>query len=292
MDSLLHPSEDLKSAYAINNRENYIRSNEADTTGHGEDVLELLGYFAPRAEFNLYRVIAADGTAKRGNLVDAIGDASAHGVDLLNLSIGVFHGEEEDHDCGGMCRVADETRLAIEDGVTVLTATGNRKRDDPLAVHCPALTDEAIGVGGFVSRCRTDLIETEQSGQYWVRNDEVRGPFCGQRGCSPDQACEDNRYEYPWRGNVSFHNAEPDVLAPVHHPSGSIEEPVLKAGTSFGVPVVSGLLAVILGDLIELGIDPAPENVHRAVVEGGVDIDEGGVQKFHADNTWEFLEAG
>lgn len=166
--------------YAINNRENYVHSGDPDTTGHGGDVLELLGYFAPRSEFNLYRVVTSAGTAKRGNVVDAIGDASAHGIDVLNLSIGIFHGEEEDHDCGGMCRVADETRLAIEDGVTVIAATGNRQLDDPLAVHCPALVDEVIGVGGFVSRCRTELIETGQSGQYWTRNEELRGPFCGQ----------------------------------------------------------------------------------------------------------------
>ncbi len=189
-----------------------------------------------------------------------------------------------------MCRVADETRLAIEDGVTVIAATGNRQQDDPLAVHCPSLVEEVIGVGGFVSRCRADLIETETSGQYWVRNDDVRGPFCGQRGCSPEHDCEEHRYEYPWRGNVSFHNAEPDVLAPVHHPSGSAEDPILQSGTSFGAPVVSGLLAVILGDLIDLGIDPGPEDVRRAVTEGGADIDEGAIQKFHAGNVWRVLE--
>lgn len=57
---------------------------------------------------------------------------------------------------------------------------------------------------------------------------------------------------------MSFHNAEPDVLAPVHHPVGPEDDPVLQTATSFGAPVISGLLAAIVGDLFEIGIDPDP----------------------------------
>lgn len=285
----MHPSDDLANTYTIDRRENYIDSQDPETTGHGEDVLELLGYFAPKASFNLYRVIAEDGRTKRGTLVAAIGAANQHGVDILNLSIGIYHQEEANHDCGGHCRVADETRLAVQNSTTVLAATGNRTTDDPRAVHCPALVDETIGIGGFVSRCTTDLIETADSGQYWVRHDGLDGPFCGQRGCSSSHLCEENRYEYPWRGNVSFHNALPDILAPVHHPAGTEEDPILQTGTSFGVPVISGLLAAIVGDLSELGIEPDPDKLKRAVIEASIGIDEGNLPKFHAGNTWTFL---
>lgn len=269
---------------------NYVADESPDTTGHGEDVLELLGYFAPAATFDLYRVVAENRYAKRGNLVQAIADASSRGVDLLNLSVGIHHHEEPDGDCGGHCRVADEAHLAIESGTMVVAAAGNREKEDSLAVHCPAVLDDAISVGGFVSHCRNDLIESDDSGQYWVFDDEtLLGPYCGQHGCGPDDECEDHRYEKPWQGNVSFHNTVPDVLAPVHHPAGTEIDPTLQSGTSFGTPIVSGSLATIVSDLAESENYPSPLELRGAVSMGANDIDEGVLQKFDAGATWESL---
>ncbi|MCU4802426.1 S8 family serine peptidase [Halobacteria archaeon HArc-gm2] len=275
---------------AIEDETNYVAEDAPDTTGHGEDVLELLGYFAPDAMFDLFRVVAGNGKAKRGNFVQAITDASRRGVDILNLSIGVHHHEEPGGDCGGHCRVADEARLAIESGTAVVAAAGNRTKEDSLAVHCPAVLDDAITVGGFVSHCRNDLIESKDAGQYWVRNDETLvGPYCGQRGCGPADECDAYRYEKPWQGNVSFHNAVPDVLAPVHHPVGTEANPTLQSGTSFGTPVVSGSLAAIVSDLTVRGVVPSPVELRRAVSLGASHIDEGPLQKFDASDTWETL---
>jgi hypothetical protein len=184
----------------------------------------------------------------------------------------LYHHEEEDGDCGGHCQVADETRLAIEDGIAVVAATGNREKENALAVHCPALIDEAIGVGGFVARCRHDVLDDEESGKYWIRTDGLEGPFCGQRGCTPDESCEEHRYEYPWRGNVSFHNAVPDVLAPVHHPAGTVEEPKLQNGTSFGTPVITGLLASACSDC---GHIPNPAELSHVVRVGSTTLTKG-----------------
>lgn len=252
-------------------------------------MVEILGWFAPEATFNLYRVIAGNQQTSRGNLIAAIGDASNHGVDLLNLSVGVFHQDEPDGDCGGHCRVADETKLAIEAGTTVLAATGHRSPEDGKAVHCPALVDESIGVGGFVAHCRYDRVETEEGGQYWIRNDDERGPFCGQQGCEPGASCGEFRFEQPWQGNVSFHNAVPEVLAPVHHPAKDESGPVLQSGTSFGTPVVTGILAAILSDLAELDIEPTPAELQRAVKLGGSNIDQGDLPKLNAGATWDQL---
>lgn len=288
VDSILEPADEVAEELDIDVRENYIDSDVPDTTNHGGDVLELLGYFAPEATFDLYRIIAADRAAKRGNLVQAVADASRHGVDFLNLSVGVHHHEESAGDCGGHCRVADETRLAIQSGTTVIAATGNREQDASLAVHCPALLDEAIGVGGFVSRCRNDLAGTDESGQYWVRDGGLRGPFCGQRGCRPGVQCSEHRYEYPWRGNVSFHNAVPDVLAPVHHLAGSVSEPTLQGGTSFGAPVVSGALAAIVSDLDG---EPDAAELRRTVRLGATDIDEGELPKFDGEGSRAILRS-
>lgn len=289
VDSLYHPDEHLSDAYMTNRRENYIHTETSDTTGHGGDVLETVGYFAPNAEFNLYRVIAETGQARRGDLVQAIADANQHGLDFLNLSVGIAHHEEENYDCGGQCRIAEETRLAINDGLTIVAAAGNRTRDASLAVNCPARVTNTICVGGLVSRCTASLVEGEESGQYWVRNDGIHGPFCGQRDCSQARSCSDHRYEKPWMGNVSFHNATPAVVAPVHHPSKSSEAPVLQSGTSFATPIVCGLLAAIAGDLLEKGINPSPSEFHTAVVNGAAEIDEGDIGKFQAGATWDHL---
>lgn len=106
---MFHPDEDLVDAYKIDRRENYIYTDEPDTTGHRGDVVELLGYVAPQSVFNLYRVIVQNGRARRGDLVAAIAAAGEHGVDLLNLSVGIYHDEEPTKDCDGRCRVAAET---------------------------------------------------------------------------------------------------------------------------------------------------------------------------------------
>lgn len=229
--------------------------------------------------------------AKRGNLIRAITDASSRDVDILNLSVGVHHHEEPDGDCGGYCRVADEARLATESGTMIVAASGNREKDDSLAVHCPAVLDDAISVGGFVSHCRNDLFESDDSGQYWVSDDDrIVGPFCGQHGCRSNDKCDSYRYEKPWQGNVSFHNAVPDVLAPVHHPAGTKTDPTLQSGTSFGTPIVSGSLAAMLSDLAEIDIDPSPAELRRAVAMGASDIDEGPLLKFDSGEVWDEIQ--
>lgn len=77
----------------------------------------------------------------------------------------------------------------------------------------------------------------------------------------------------------------PDVLAPVHHPTMIDDEALLQSGTSFGTPIITGLLAVIMGDLIDPGVDPTPAAIQTAVQDGTVEIDEGDLQKFNATNT-------
>nr|WP_256534000.1 S8 family serine peptidase [Halovivax cerinus] len=268
-----------------------MADDEADTTGHGSDVLEILGYFAPRATFEVYRVIARNGRTRRSSLAQAIADAADDGVDVLNLSVGLYHSHEPANTCNGNCTVATESKYAAKNGTTIVAAAGNRDGESVKGVYCPAVNDSAIGVGGLVSRCRSNVVDTPESGQYWIRNPTVEGPFCGQRGCDVSASCQENRLEQPWRGNVSFHNGEPDTLAPVHYPAGDAREPLLQKGTSFATPIVSGVLASIFGDLLEVGRDPDPQTVRRAVRHSAREIDEGRIGKFDAERTWTHLES-
>ncbi len=108
-------------------------------------------------------MIAQTGEAKRSNLADAIADAGHHGIDLLNLSVGIFHSRSEDNHCDGNCTIATETRLTIEEGTTVFAATGNRSQTETKGTYCPALLEESIGIGGFVSRCTSNLLVPSQT---------------------------------------------------------------------------------------------------------------------------------
>ncbi|WP_135823521.1 S8/S53 family peptidase [Halorussus ruber] len=293
------PTEsDVDSQYKINRRENYVASEKPDTTGHGTAVFDYATATSPKAVYNFYRVIAEEpdtghGKAKRSNVVRAIAAAVEHGVDVLNLSLGVCHHEEDGYDCGGHCRIGDEARWAVEEhDVTIVTAIGNEKTAD--AVTCPGLLDEVIGVGGLISLCTNDVSDSTEGSQYWIHGDELYGPFCGQRKCENGQDCEDNRKDVPWDGNAPFVNAEPDVLAPAIRASGDTQErdASFQSGTSFATPLVTSSLVSILSDLIiEEGKQPSPKELQQAVTEASKPIDRSDLQKYSESATFDALRS-
>lgn len=299
-DSIYELPSDSRVAdqYKINCRENYVASQAPDTTGHGTGVFDYVSAVAPKAMYNFYRVIAEDpetgrGEAKRSNVVRAIAAAVEHGVDVLNLSLGVCHHEEDGYDCGGACRIGDEARWAIEEhDVTIVAAVGNEETAD--AVTCPGLLDEVIGVGGFVSLCTNDVVDCNECSQYWLHTDELYGPFCGQRGCSGERACKTERREVPWEGNAPFANAEPDVLAPAIRASGDNLErnASLQSGTSFATPLVTSSLVSLFSDLIaEEGKQPSPEQLRQAIAEASKPIDRGDWKKYSESSTFDLLRS-
>jgi subtilase family serine protease len=274
--------------------ENCVATEEVDTTGHGSRVFDIVQASAPRSTFSFYRTIVKDpdsgkGVAKRSNVVDAIYEASQRGVDILNISLGVCHSEEEGHDCGELCRIADEARLAVEeDGVTIVAATGNDWNAD--AVACPALVTDVIGVGGYISICENDIDYSGESSQYWVNSDQMYGPFCGHRGCFSGP-CEKHCKEEPWGNNVSFHNAVPNILAPVARVAEDSDGLSLEAGTSFATPLIAGRLATVVSDLIlEEGKDPDPGDLRRGLQLTGAELDEGHMTKYNEQKLFQHLE--
>lgn len=213
VDSVLPDADRFDgSTFRIERREDFVAPDEEDTSGHGSRVFDTLQFCSPESSFSFYRVIVKDperetGVAKRSNVVEAIDTAARDGVDILNLSLGICHAEEDGHDCGELCRIADGARLAIEEEeLTIIAATGNDWNAD--AVTCPALVSRVIGVGGYASVCTNDLDTSGQSSQYWVDAGQLYGPFCGQRGCQ-SEACDAYRSHVPWENNVSFHTRLP-----------------------------------------------------------------------------------
>ena len=206
----------------------------------------------------------------RGETVQAIADATEADVDVLNISAGI------PHECGGRCILSREAKLAAEiDNVCIVAAIGNQDNEtvEKEGVNCPALLDSVIGVGGYVPTCEADIDRGKQSSQWWLENGNIIGPFCGQTGdCCSDEICETNRKEEPWKANVSFHNAAPDVLAPVIDINGSsLSEMTFQVGTSFAAPIISALLARMLGELDEI---PSVDKIQKSIRLTGKQLDE------------------
>lgn len=221
----------------------------------------------------------------RGETAQAIADAVEAGVDVVNISAGI------PHECGGHCILGREAKLAAEiDNLCIVAAIGNQDNEtvERQGVNCPALLDSVIGVGGYVPFCSADIDRSNQSNQWWLENGEFIGPLCGQmEDCCLNESCETNREEVPWKGNVSFHNTAPDVLAPVMDINGkSLSEVTFQTGTSFFAPIISALLTRILG---ELDKKPSPEEIQKAIRLTGNQLDQSDLIKMNETAAREYL---
>lgn len=302
IDSLGEPHQPFKEAYDFEGfHDDYVDHDHDDPIGHGTDVLNIVTSLAPNSSFSTFQIMDVkegdddtdDGTPEvggnRGDLADAIADAGDLGIDVLNISAGIAH------ECKGLCAISREAELAAEvDGVCIVAATGNKEEDviGRVGVHCPALSDSVIGVGGFLPLCAADIHRGDESEQWWLENDTILGPFCGQRGCCPSSSCEESCEEILWQGNISFHNAAPDALAPVLDVSGtSLTDIRIQPGTSFAAPIISGLLADIIGDLIEVDERPPQDEIFNAVRYTGAENDIEGYAKFNYKAVWNYLSS-
>lgn len=266
--------------------DDYVPGDEPDPLGHGTRVFDIITSIAPQATFSNFQVLGQfeeDGEVvdggERSALISGIWDAADAGVDVLNLSLG------EKHTCHGLCAVNREAELAVEtEHMTIVAATGNKDgSDNRHGVSCPAMDDAVIGVGGYIPRCGQPIQRSDSSSQWWLEGDEIVGPLCGQLGCCNDGDCNEYRNETEWEGNVFFHNAAPDILAPCIDIYGSNTESLsFQIGTSFAAPLVSGLLGRILSDLQIDGVEPTPDEVRNAIIATGNEIDIGDYRKFNA----------
>ncbi|QHS17947.1 S8 family serine peptidase [haloarchaeon 3A1-DGR] len=294
VDSVSTPPSSLRTQIDLDTvYDSYTTAEEADVCGHGSNVLHLLSTLAPEATFSTFQVIDEPGddqTQAHGNrsaVADAIADAGAGDVDMLNLSLGIRH------ECQGFCSLARETKRVIaEYETTIVSVTGNKQpQADREGVHCPGVVESVISVGGYIPHCSHDLVDSEDSGQWWCPEEDgtVYGPFCGQLDCCDGVSCSEYRREELWDGNVLFHNATPDVIAPALYVAGLEDGVTLNAGTSYSAPIITGIVATILSESDELGGQTPPEAIQTAIRRTSAPIDDDTYYKLDAHSALDYL---
>lgn len=290
--------------------ENYVASEEPDTTGHGTSVLDLLRAFAPKSIYKPHRVIAEDGEFKPSNFLKTMHKIETDNIDIVNISAGKYH-----PNCGTNCRICHSVESVTSNDTIVVAGAGNRKENRELDVYCPAKSPGSIAVGMSETLCTANpQIDPQKSekfdlskppdqdtfrppGAYWVDHDE-KSPFipnenyCSQLACSPLHPCEENRKtEYSY-GNVKWENYVPQVVAPGHYPIADIRSGNfrLDPGTSYSTAIVSGSIATVLSEIFPS--TPSPELVRRVVGSTAQELECGVVGKINMQGLLDVLTQG
>lgn len=244
---------------------------------HGLRVASFATCFAPEATFHFYQVINEDGNIPLGAYEDAIDQAIADDVDVLNISAGNDWDVPVDAD-----PYSQKPPEAIENGITVVSAAGNYNGVPPKPpVHSPAAMPSVISVGGIVTFCpesANSTHDTPREGPYYVEDGSDANLYCSEQGCAGGGDCVTKQSRELWDGNPSESRGSIDVLAPMAYPYETPEgEYQIEVGTSFAAPIVSGVLAEAYGDIRDKGgILPEPgvakNTVEETVAEGVTNV--------------------
>lgn len=271
IDSIKEPPVGMFPGIEIENRRTVFDGGLEDSNLHGERVLAYACLPAPNATYSLYQAAKdeAIGTFKYALAVD---QAIKDDVDILNVSYGHLN-----RGCAGDCPLCAATEKALDAGITVIVAAGNRTGPQP-GVRCPAIKEDAIAVAGVVTRCTNDS-STIPRGAYTLPNPDENWAsptewHCGKRGCKGgvDGTCINDR-DVSWQGNPTPSGNKPDILAPVHIIVESNGEPITDSGTSYAAPLVTGGLAVAFSTAeMEGGSIPEPYQARQAVRKSGLNI--------------------
>lgn len=238
----------------------------------------------PAANFHLYRVKTAR-RAREQRLLDetdadvtgndiikqAIGQAIDDNIDVVNLSLGRLH-----KFCQG-CVFDGPIAQLHENGATVVAAIGNeheRRRHEH--VLCPALTDEAVSVGGVTNHCRAPVSDRDADRRIWADTEMLprvpedrQGPYCSFRGCTAGtKSCAEYRSETPADCNIRSYRGNPEILAPAQKPEYVDEENGYVAfakGTSFAAPLVAATAARLRAQF-QTAVSPA--TIREALLSG------------------------
>ena len=297
LDTALNAPKQMRDGVDVDVTRDYRNSKIRDESGHGTTVFAILSALCPNATFNFYRVLDDRKVIDPGEMLKPIQDAINDGVDILNISAGY-----STSDTSPDTLIAHAVRDACNNGMSIVAASGNLEEPGE-QVDYPAMVDEAIAVGGYVSMCTATQFSKPEARAYeqthqnvnrhWAyapavarpeQSDMFYGIYCSQRGCSNSDSCQDNRFEEWWQGNVNPRGCKPDILAPPYIPDEQVSGVTeYKYGSSFSCPIVSGLLSLIHVDSPTSNIDPI--DLRNAVISGGKTIDDNSGDKFCYEDT-------
>lgn len=112
----------------------------AGENDHGTHVAGIVAQVAPASRLYLYKVFGASGVATRKSIVEAIAQAVADGVDVINGSWG-------EAECKGGCPVDRAVSYAVRNGTMFVGSAGNQGVGSGSTLTCPAGNPDIITVG-------------------------------------------------------------------------------------------------------------------------------------------------
>ena len=220
-----------------------------DDNGHGTHVAGICassGYaskgaykgIAPRCNIIIEKVLDGYGIGCVEYVEEAINwtikNKDKYGIEIVNLSIGSYGSNKIDTK-----RLLNVVEYAWDEGLVVLTAAGN-KGPKPYSITEPGTCKKIITVGAV-----EEIMSYSNSGRK-IKNFS---------GCGPTRECI----------------VKPEVVAPganiisCNNSSGYIN----KSGTSMSTPIVSGIIALGLGELYKKsvnGLSRGNKKINRDIV--------------------------
>ena len=227
LDTGVYPHAALKNRIASFHDFVNEKSEMYDDNGHGTHISGIIGGYLPNYRFqgiapgcllHIYKVLNTSGNGQIDTLTAAIRDIlenrRENQVKIINISVGMTDGINQSQ----QDKLLDIVNEAWKAGIVVVAAAGNNGPGEN-TVTCPGIAKKIITVGS---------VDDNNPGAG-------RGLKRGYSGRGPTAECV----------------VKPEILAPgTGIRSCGIRNPYafsVKSGTSMAAPVVTGMLALLLG---------------------------------------------
>lgn len=128
-----------------------INEDSKDFTGYGNQIIynhstyvaKIINYYAPGARIFSMKIAHTGDDIIEGNIIKALDYSIDKNMDILNLSFENEYKEE----CLGDCSLCDYINAVVDEGIVVVTVSGNYGELDGNTIGCPGRAERAITVG-------------------------------------------------------------------------------------------------------------------------------------------------